>query len=131
MMHQFGYWDIEGQPIKDVVEFARLFENKAYQRLAHAQLANGFQISTVWLGIDHNFGRHKRPVIFETMIFDKFNGRWDRNIIRYCEKGFALRGHRRVIEACRRRRPIWLAWLLAIKTGLDDFRRKFVPEDES
>jgi hypothetical protein len=30
---------------------------------------NGADVSTVFLGLDHSFGRNSQPMIFETMVF--------------------------------------------------------------
>lgn len=46
-------------------------------------------ISTVFLGIDHGFGRG-RPVLYETMVF---GGEHDGFQARYCTRESALRGH--------------------------------------
>jgi len=40
---------------------------------------DGHRISTVWLGVDHNYFSDSAPLLFETMVFDK-----DKNSI-YCE----------------------------------------------
>lgn len=39
-----------------------------YKRVAFDKLDNGLDISTVWLGLDHQYGSGP-PIIFETMIF--------------------------------------------------------------
>lgn len=61
------FLDIDGQPI-DLWTYVRLFADPDYQRLAHAVVAEGIYVSTVWLGFDHGFGRG-RPQLFETMVF--------------------------------------------------------------
>jgi hypothetical protein len=58
------------------------------------QLDNVF-ISTVFLGIDHNWGEKGKPILFETMIFEgKHNGYQER----YCTWEDAELGHER---ACK------------------------------
>ena len=53
-------------PVEDVLEWASWLEN-ADRRVAKDEVG-GVGVSTVFLGIDHQFGRGK-PLLFETMIF--------------------------------------------------------------
>jgi hypothetical protein len=50
-------------------------------------------VSTVWLGLDHSFGRGP-PLIFETMIF---GGSHDQQMWRYASREAALEGHNRIV----------------------------------
>jgi hypothetical protein len=59
-------YDREGKPI-DYETWGRLFEDRDYQVLKQTQVGPHL-VSTVWLGIDHSFGKGP-PLIFETMIF--------------------------------------------------------------
>lgn len=73
------YYDRKGQPI-DTMAWARMHEDDDYRTVAQ-HWVRGWMVSTVWLGIDHNFTRQGPPVIFETMIFapkDVTIGREDR-----------------------------------------------------
>lgn len=69
------YYDIDGTPIHDTLEWARLFESRRKDgsfRVGEANLPNGIRISTVWLGLDHSFGGlygDSPPLIFESMVF--------------------------------------------------------------
>ena len=56
----------------------------------------GCRISTVFLGIDHNFGDDSPPLLFETMVF---GGKFDQEQDRYATYDEALAGH----EAMKRR----------------------------
>jgi hypothetical protein len=40
-----------------------------YIVVARTRFDSDLEVSTVWLGIDHNFMMHGPPIIFETMIF--------------------------------------------------------------
>ncbi len=62
------YYDKEGKPL-DLMEWANLFEDFEYRQVGDS-LVDGIRVSTVWLGLDHNFGRVGPPLIFETMMFD-------------------------------------------------------------
>lgn len=65
------WYDREGNPI-DLRTWARLFEDREYATIAILDEARDdgthVKISTVWLGLDHNWGPGP-PLIFETMIF--------------------------------------------------------------
>lgn len=61
------YYDKQGKVITDLLEWARLFEDKNYQVVSRYKDERVI-ISTVWLGIDHNWGNGP-PLIFETMVF--------------------------------------------------------------
>lgn len=64
-----GFFDKAGQPINRD-RYYELFEDLSYRRVAEDVLADGRRVSTVWLGIDHDFfGEETGPLIFETMAF--------------------------------------------------------------
>lgn len=53
-------------------------------------------VSTVFLGIDHNFGMaHRLPVLWETMVFVDGEGT---DQYRYTSREAAIRGHNRVVR---------------------------------
>ena len=70
----------------DVLEWGEFF-NIVDHRIVKQENIDGFFISTVFLGIDHNWSWHKsnnegyKPHIFETMIFNKGNVSED-----YCDR---------------------------------------------
>jgi hypothetical protein len=51
-------------------------------------------VSTVFLGIDHNYCAEGPPILFETMVF---NGKYDQYQIRYTTWNKAKKGHK---ETC-------------------------------
>ena len=59
----------------DLIKWSTWFEN-ANRCVAETKL-NGKRISTVFLGLDHNFFSNGKPHLFETMIFPECN---------YCER---------------------------------------------
>lgn len=61
------YYDRAGQPIS-FMEWAPLFENMPYRILNHTHFKN-ILLSTVWLGMNHDFRGTGTPIIFETMVF--------------------------------------------------------------
>ena len=64
------YYNKKGEPIPMMV-WAKLFENKNYKIIEQTILQNKKWVSTVWLGLNHNFRPRSKPIIFETMVFSK------------------------------------------------------------
>lgn len=54
-------------PVKDPLEWARWFET-GDRRVAHTSVG-AISVSTVFLGLDHNFLGRGDPLLFETMVF--------------------------------------------------------------
>lgn len=79
------------------LEWAKWFEEVGNRRVAKTNLSNGICISTVFLGLDHQFGQGP-PILFETMVFrGQFDGwRW-----RYCTYKESIIGHKRVVKNMR------------------------------
>lgn len=101
------YYDRTGKPLKNVIEWAKLAHDKDYCRVAYDTIKDGrFYVSTIWLGIDHNFTyringdiTNPHPLIFETMVFDnkKLNSIGTAEGIyqeRYSTEADALGGHK-------------------------------------
>jgi len=63
-------------PIDDVLEWGKWFET-AKRIVKQETLKNGLWVSTVFLGLDHNFLNKGKPILFETMIFSKKKWWWD------------------------------------------------------
>lgn len=86
--------DESGQPVPefDTLKWARWFEENARQ-VAITDV-DGVRISTVFLGIDHNFGDRGAPVLWETMIF---GGPCDGHQERYSSLAAAQSGHGRAV----------------------------------
>lgn len=89
------YYDRDGNPIHDIMEFGRLFSDRNYKSIASDDVEDA-QVSTVWLGIDHNFSTDGPPLIFETMIF---GGDYDEYQWRYATEQEAREGHERIVLA--------------------------------
>lgn len=51
----------------DLIKWAQWFE-KAERHVAVTQVADS-KVSTVFLGLDHNFNKNGPPVLWETMVF--------------------------------------------------------------
>jgi len=103
------HYDRNGEPIS-LWRYVELFDKPDYQRVAWTSVAEGIVVSTVWIGIDHSFGR-RAPEIFETMVFYELEeprvvfdrpctqeeaGTW-----RWSTQEDALAGHERVVAELR------------------------------
>ena len=62
---------ISGDPSDPMgtLEWARMFEDHKSRIVGRDRTLYGEKLSTVWLGLDHNYGPGGRPIIFETMLF--------------------------------------------------------------
>lgn len=89
------YYDRAGQPIT-FTQWVELLvpEN---QRVAKSEVGEAV-VSTVWLGLDHNFGGDGPPLIFETMIL---GGTLDQQQWRYSTEAEARAGHEHAVKLAR------------------------------
>lgn len=81
----------ETVPCPSLIEWARWFEN-ADRRVGHDFIGK-VRVSTVFLGVDHSFGRGP-PELFETMIF---GGPHDGYAERYSTWDEAEAGHKKAL----------------------------------
>lgn len=79
-----------------IEQWTALLDNLEYKRVAWTKLGD-VVVSTVWLGIDHNWSGAGGPVIFETMVF----GGSLQEQRRYSTEAEALDGHADVVELVR------------------------------
>ncbi len=96
-------------PEPDLITWARWFET-GDRRVALTEMADGaFEVSTVFLGLDHRFGEEDGPpLLFETMVFRHApeGGRVsvDGYQERYGTWDDAIAGHARIVAALEQRR---------------------------
>lgn len=90
------YYNKEGKEI-DQVEWVKLFGNFEYTVIKQEILPNGKWVSTVWLGLNHNFGEGK-PLIFETMVFPKKGNYRDLDQARHSTLKEAKKGHKEMVN---------------------------------
>jgi hypothetical protein len=91
------YYDRAGKPIA-AEEWGPLFQDPKYKILKQTYLnAEDVFISTVWLGMDHAFGRGP-PLIFETMVFKGQGVGEALDCKRYSTEAEALHGHDETID---------------------------------
>lgn len=59
-------------PVYDIAEWAKWFETSHKEKIVDQDtLPDGTFISTVFLGIDHQFGDSGSPILFETLVVNK------------------------------------------------------------
>lgn len=93
------YIEKNGVPtsVQDSVEWGRWFE-KADRSLAQTNIGKA-HVSTVFLGLDHNFSSKGPPILYETMIF---GGKHDEYQKRYSTRKEAFLGHERAVQLVRK-----------------------------
>lgn len=100
-----GFWEAWGRPLHysrdgkpmDLWTWANIIESGQDRHVAD-EMVGQVRVSTVWLGIDHNFSGIGPPLIFETMVF---GGVMDEDIWRYSTEAAALAGHDQVVTMVR------------------------------
>jgi hypothetical protein len=61
-------------PCVDLMEWARWYENAHRDRIVIQELIGDYEVSTVFLGLDHSWADDTPPLLFETMVFHKNGG---------------------------------------------------------
>jgi hypothetical protein len=109
------YFDRQGNPIS-LRQWGELREHgseegytgDSYVRVAQDQVGTAW-VSTVWLGINHNWSDGP-PIIFETMIFGDYfiDGELvDTDCARYSTEEEAIEGHKRTVSDLQAGRLPW------------------------
>jgi hypothetical protein len=80
----------EPVPIKNLFEIG----DREKFRVSYTRIF-GTVISTVFLGVDHNYGKTGKPILWETMIFHNGHGDYQK---RYTSKADAVLGHREAVR---------------------------------
>jgi len=91
------YFNRQGEPI-DLMSWSKSFENIDEKRVRETTLPDGKWISTVWLGLNHNFCSSGPPLIFETMVFPKEGEYGELDCNRYSTEEEAIAGHEAMVE---------------------------------
>lgn len=95
-MNPHLWYNRQGQPIS-TEQANTLLGDPAYKRVGLTHVTSSsdpgidYQISTVWLGVNHNYVDDGAPIIFETMVFG-FDGA-DQYMQRYATEDQARAGH--------------------------------------
>jgi hypothetical protein len=104
------YYRLEGTtavPVEDVLAWGRWFAS-AERRVAVTCLTPTLEVSTVFIGLNHNISGHGPPLLFETMAFVHTPDTGDRSALdgytqRYATWHEAAEGHDAVCQQLRRR----------------------------
>jgi hypothetical protein len=80
-------------PCLDLMTWARWYEDAPERWVARTALPNGHVVSTIFLGLDHNFFGEGPPVVFESMVFPTCD-----HLTRYCTWAEAEAGHLAMVE---------------------------------
>lgn len=91
---------LDGVPVPepDIFAWGKWMETFGNRRVALWEYS-GIQVSTVFLGIDHNFHNDGDPVLFETMVF---GGGSDQAQARYTDLQSAIEGHNHIVQEVRK-----------------------------
>ena len=83
-------------PCNELMKWGAWLQNS--KRLVGGKTKRGVRVSTVFLGLDHQYGEGD-PLLFETMIF---GGELDKDCVRYSTMNQAREGHRVAVKLARR-----------------------------
>jgi hypothetical protein len=117
LMNKPSHYILKGRepvPCESLTEWAKLFKDDS-RRVALTKIGKN-EISTVFLGSDHNWTGTK-PILFETMIF---GGRYDGEQERYHTYTEAEQGHAQWVTKVKRQGFVW-----RIKEVFKAFQRTF------
>jgi hypothetical protein len=102
-VRDFGprYYAVNGRPMA-LMEWVRVFGK--YRHIGEDFVrvrGHTYRVSTVWLGLDHNWNPSGPPLIFETMVFE--NGIIHNGMMaRYSTLTEAQRGHVTMVRTVKR-----------------------------
>lgn len=110
---RYRYFSPEGRGYDDVLDWAKDFEPGKQKNLASylkyrivkQDLVNPFFVSTVWLGLDHQYNPEMPPLIYESMVFG--NQRKEMEQRRYTTREQAEAGHKELVKKYTFPRVLW------------------------
>ncbi len=90
------YWILkDGEPVETTMEtWANWYNDPRQSIVAQTQIDAEVRVSTVFLGLDHNWRTKGPPILFETMAF---GGSLDMEQERYATLKEAQEGHKRMV----------------------------------
>ena len=99
--------------VNDVETWARWFESahQTGQRFIKQNRMNGILISTIFLGIDHNFYGSGPPILWETMIFGLYRAdpQWRFSDVELAKHWHAIQLHKVKLAVGKKRRRFRLS----------------------
>jgi hypothetical protein len=100
MLNKHMAYRRDGTPYPDgtegLIEWGKDMQDNVIKVVKQETLPNGYWVSTVWLGLNHNWGTGP-PLIFETMVTNPF-GDWEDYQKRYSTEAEALDGHTEAVR---------------------------------
>ncbi len=82
-----------------LLEWAAWMETGGYLRRVAQTYVGNRRVSTVFLGLDHNWTEKGPPILFETMAFSAEDGNWDDELCeRYATWEEAEAGHQAIVQ---------------------------------
>ncbi len=98
------FYDMEGRELS-MEEWAKTFDSDftSTRVIERTTLPGDILVSTVLLGIDHNFSDEGPPLIFETMVFAENEN--DLDMRRYSTKEEAKAGHVEMVKEWTSKHP--------------------------
>lgn len=86
----------------DLNRWGKWFEQADDERRVGLTKVGKIEVSTVFLGLDHNYSHEGSPILFETMVF----GGDGEPCWRYCTREEALTGHKKVVAYLRKHKNL-------------------------
>lgn len=90
------YYDRKGKPMTSEEWFATFMDEGDPLRVELTEITPSVRVSTVWLGLDHSFGKGP-PLIFESMVFDGTDETNNGDMRRYTTEEEARAGHAEMV----------------------------------
>lgn len=87
-------------PINDLFKWAT-FMQISVKPINHTMVDNNIIIITHFIGVDFDFKKKGKPILWQTMIFD---GKHDQYQERYTSKEDALEGHKRAVKMVKNKK---------------------------
>lgn len=88
----------EIQQVHDLEQWAKWIETNNSKRIvAKTRVNTGVEVSTIFLGLDHQFGDGP-PLLFETLVF---GGQYDQEQWRWSTRTQAISEHDQIVMAVR------------------------------
>jgi hypothetical protein len=88
-------FDRNGEPMT-TEQWMLAFADTPSRIIGRTKLSDDVEVSTVWMGLDHNFMEDGPPLIFESMVF---GGPMDDETRRYSTEEEARAGHDELVSA--------------------------------
>jgi hypothetical protein len=89
-------------PVNDTYEYFSWLDEDETRKVVKQEVVNGKYVSTVFLGMDHNYHNFGSPILFETMVFPEKGNFSEIYCERCCFYDDALMMHQEAIQWVRK-----------------------------